>query len=280
MSTDFLRFPSGATVAQIKKDAKRLAKAQSIPLHAALDALAAQNGLPLSWHKALAHLRQAAAPLFRINLTINPEIPNRPVRHVMDVFPHDGPIFVLGGMGTGKSVLATHLAAEALDSGATAVRIISTYAGGSDLAGQRLHGLERRHGKRIQQDTYAPQMDLDMPAGALLILDEYTHDTPVHLPRLYERAAEKCFAVAVITQDARTLLPDFSIRHAEENSPCAIFVGATPRHLAENWLKSTDSRDIRAAIGLATTINPPSSEGCDFVVLTTVPGWVDVVRIT
>lgn len=45
------RFPSGATIDQVKKDAKKLAKAQGIPLHQAQDAAALKHGLALPWNR-------------------------------------------------------------------------------------------------------------------------------------------------------------------------------------------------------------------------------------
>lgn len=54
-STDIpLIFPSGRAVSSVKKDAKKLAKSESIPLSSALDHLVVENGLsPMAWSKAL-----------------------------------------------------------------------------------------------------------------------------------------------------------------------------------------------------------------------------------
>lgn len=49
-----LIFPSGRSVLAVKKDAKKLAKSESIPLSSALDQLLVENGLsPMAWSKAL-----------------------------------------------------------------------------------------------------------------------------------------------------------------------------------------------------------------------------------
>jgi len=53
---DNLRFPSGKTVKQIKKDAKRLSKLSDIPLNEVLDQLAEENGFSVPWHEAIIHL--------------------------------------------------------------------------------------------------------------------------------------------------------------------------------------------------------------------------------
>lgn len=55
MSTE-LRFPSGITVTQAKKDAKKLARAESIKLHEAQNRIAKSNGMNLPWDKAIASL--------------------------------------------------------------------------------------------------------------------------------------------------------------------------------------------------------------------------------
>jgi len=61
MQTDKLRFPSGRSVANCKKDAKRLCKTDRIPLHEALDRVAADNGLAMPFHRAIAQLKKQAA---------------------------------------------------------------------------------------------------------------------------------------------------------------------------------------------------------------------------
>ncbi len=64
-STEFsLIFPSGRSVAAVKKDAKKLAKSESIPLSRALDQLVVVNGLsPMAWSKALVLLDRRAREL-------------------------------------------------------------------------------------------------------------------------------------------------------------------------------------------------------------------------
>ncbi len=65
-----LRFPSCVTVAQVKKDAKAASKAAGIPLHEALDQLAARHGMAMPWHAAIAQLKSQAEnlPLARFSL--------------------------------------------------------------------------------------------------------------------------------------------------------------------------------------------------------------------
>jgi len=57
MSSSYLRFPSGATVEQAKKDAKRLKKSENISNTKALNAIARQHGIDLDWDKAIEKLK-------------------------------------------------------------------------------------------------------------------------------------------------------------------------------------------------------------------------------
>lgn len=53
-------FPSGRTVNQCKKDSKRLARNEGIPLHEAQDRVACENGMNCSWAEAMATLKKQA----------------------------------------------------------------------------------------------------------------------------------------------------------------------------------------------------------------------------
>ena len=54
-----LKFPSGRSVGNCRKDAKRHASATGIPLHQAQDQIARQNGATKPWHHALNDLQTA-----------------------------------------------------------------------------------------------------------------------------------------------------------------------------------------------------------------------------
>lgn len=54
-----LKFPSGRSVGNCRKDAKRHASATGIPLYQALDEVARQNGAEKPWHHALNELQTA-----------------------------------------------------------------------------------------------------------------------------------------------------------------------------------------------------------------------------
>lgn len=54
--SDSWKFPSGRSVANCRKDAKRLARQEKIPLNEALDRIASANGILLPWARALSIL--------------------------------------------------------------------------------------------------------------------------------------------------------------------------------------------------------------------------------
>lgn len=54
--SDLLKFPSGRSVGNCRKDAKRLARQEQIPLHVAFDRVADANGMPYPWARALSIL--------------------------------------------------------------------------------------------------------------------------------------------------------------------------------------------------------------------------------
>ncbi|KON48267.1 hypothetical protein [Mariprofundus ferrooxydans] len=61
MNTHTLKFPSGCSVKHCKQDAKAIVKNSKqsnspIPLHAALDMVASDNGINLPWERALKQL--------------------------------------------------------------------------------------------------------------------------------------------------------------------------------------------------------------------------------
>lgn len=68
-SLDLLVFPSGRSVGNCRKDAKRLARLSSIPLNEALDRISAENGLSMPWAKAMRAL--VTAPVTTSHLAAN-----------------------------------------------------------------------------------------------------------------------------------------------------------------------------------------------------------------
>jgi hypothetical protein len=60
--SDLWKFPSGRSVGNCLKDAKRLARQEQIPLNEALDRIANANGIPQQWARALSILEEKSVP--------------------------------------------------------------------------------------------------------------------------------------------------------------------------------------------------------------------------
>ncbi|MFA0809344.1 hypothetical protein [Microbulbifer epialgicus] len=58
MTQEYLKFPSGRTLINVKKDAKKLAKAENIQLAVAQQRLAAENGIDLPWNQVIKVLEE------------------------------------------------------------------------------------------------------------------------------------------------------------------------------------------------------------------------------
>lgn len=143
MST-YNRFPSGASVEQVKKDGKSLSKSEGIPLHIALNRAAASHGIAKPWAKVLEQL--ALVGETEQFIVFNLEHAGRVVEFGLTA---DQPIGVIvGETGTGKSVLASMLCESHIALGTTALHFVSPYGVTSDLAGKLLHGVVTRHGDR------------------------------------------------------------------------------------------------------------------------------------
>lgn len=61
--TNSNRFPSGASIDQVKKDARKLAKSTGLSLHEALDQAAAEHGAQVPWNRIQECNRLANSPL-------------------------------------------------------------------------------------------------------------------------------------------------------------------------------------------------------------------------
>ena len=103
MSDTQIRFPSGITVIQAKKDAKRVQKTRNCTLSEAQDITSIENGVDLPWNKAVKHLRDSI-PFVDIHLG---------TRRLQ--LTHDKPIgSLIGFSGCGKSVAALIIAEKHL----------------------------------------------------------------------------------------------------------------------------------------------------------------------
>ncbi len=79
---DILYFPSGRSVKNCQKDAKRLKKSLGIPHHQALNEVARLNGLDMNWAEAMQHLdsQMGATPQYPI-MTV------KDIDHVIAQYP-------------------------------------------------------------------------------------------------------------------------------------------------------------------------------------------------
>ncbi|SBW85407.1 Conserved hypothetical protein (plasmid) [Pseudomonas veronii 1YdBTEX2] len=96
------RFPSGATIDQVKKDAKKLVKAQNIPLNQALDAAALKHGLALPWNRVndwLGGQKGSAIASFTLPL-------DNGGKKIVNLTYEQPLIMVCGWVGCGKSTTA------------------------------------------------------------------------------------------------------------------------------------------------------------------------------
>ena len=110
-SANTLRFPSGITVDQAKKDARRLSKSLNISRSQALDQTAKENGLGMSWGQAIACLKSGRLPLATYHLPLREES----VNHLVSIFKDRPLITITGPSGSGKSVLALDIARQHLE---------------------------------------------------------------------------------------------------------------------------------------------------------------------
>ena len=104
------RFPSGATIDQVKKDAKKLAKAQGIPLNKAQDASALKHGLALPWNRVNEWLAgQSRSSIASFTLPLD----NGETKTV-NLTSEQPLVIVYGWVGCGKSTTALVLAGQAM----------------------------------------------------------------------------------------------------------------------------------------------------------------------
>jgi hypothetical protein len=82
---DLLLFPSGRSVGNCRKDAKRLSRANGIPLNQALDRVASENGVALPWAKAMVLLQQGE--LISVPSASFPTMTRADIQSVMDKCP-------------------------------------------------------------------------------------------------------------------------------------------------------------------------------------------------
>ncbi|WP_370601966.1 hypothetical protein [Pseudomonas nitroreducens] len=118
------RFPSGASTEQVKKDAKKLAKANSIPLHEALDRAAAEHGAPVPWNRVQEYLasqdNEELLALFTLPLSAGGDF-------FVSITVQRPLISVTGVVAVGKSISAMLIAEQFLAQTRGRVHLVSAY---------------------------------------------------------------------------------------------------------------------------------------------------------
>jgi Cdc6-like AAA superfamily ATPase len=187
-----LRFPSGKTVDQVKKDAKRLAKERGMPLHMALDLCAREEGIEECWTRAIAILQKEYSLIWQLQLPLHREDRASQRFRAIEIRPDASTIIIVGRAGSGKSVLAMKLAQQALSMITGQIhymtpendlpRDITRNSFGddsidNDLAMRLLRQLLADHPSRVRAHGMDNIRAIDtaiesLPSGSLIILDE------------------------------------------------------------------------------------------------------------
>lgn len=166
-----IRFPSGATIGQVKKDAKTIKREQNIPHYEALNLAAHNHGLDIGWGEALASLRDHH---ILVKLTYQCEL----------VLPLTGerPLGVIvGPTGCDKYAIAAEICFNHLNAGGSVVNLIPDFKGYSTIPGyiadamgmssSKVGGFTSQavQAKKRVTDLFA---DIAPAPGTLIVMDE------------------------------------------------------------------------------------------------------------
>lgn len=232
MST-YNRFPSGASVEQVKKDAKSLSKSEGIPLHIALNKAAAKHGIAQPWAKVLEQLALAGDTDQFIVFNLQSE--GRVVEFGLSA---ERPIgVILGQTGTGKSVLASLLCESHLALGTSAMHFVTPHGVTKDLAGRLLHKIITKQSDRAgitkverikdpqlqitvkingqalvgtvdRHETFAPTtLEIPVVIGDLMVVDEASRAINVPLNVWATNTMALGVGVLLVVQSAREIEP-------------------------------------------------------------------------
>lgn len=210
------RFPSGASVEQVKKDAKSLSKSEGIPLHSALNTAAAKHGIAKPWAKVLEQLALIGdSDQF---IVFNLQSAGRVVEFGLSA---ERPIGVIvGETGSGKSVLASLLCESHLALGVSALHFVSPYGITNDLAGRMLHKATARHGDRacltkaernanpllqVTETCRATPLEIPVVSGDLIVVDECRQAIKIPLNEWAASTLPLGVGVLLVVQSAREI---------------------------------------------------------------------------
>ncbi|MPQ69440.1 hypothetical protein [Pseudomonas sp. MWU12-2323] len=120
-----IRFPSGATLSQVKKDAKAFKRERNIPHHEALDAAVRQHGFNLDWNDIQSLLTRGGEFVkipFQCNVSLS-----------LSMLRPAG--FVVGPTGCDKTSIAAEMCVNVLKDGGKVVHLMYDYYGYSTIPG-------------------------------------------------------------------------------------------------------------------------------------------------
>lgn len=120
-----IRFPSGATLSQVKKDAKALKRELNIPHHEALDAAVRQHGFNLDWNDIQSLLTRDGELVklpFQCNVVLS-----------LSMLRPAG--FVVGPTGCDKTSIVAEMCVNVLKDGGKVVHLMYDFLGYSTIPG-------------------------------------------------------------------------------------------------------------------------------------------------
>lgn len=166
-----IRFPSGATVGQVKKDAKTIKRERNIPHHEALNIAARKHGLDIGWGEAQAALGNRH-PL--VTLTYQCEL-------VLPLTAQRPLGVILGPTGCDKYAIAAEICFNLLNAGGSVVNLIPDFKSYSTIPGyiadamgmssSKVGGFSSQavQAKKRVADLFA---DIAPTPGTLIVMDE------------------------------------------------------------------------------------------------------------
>ena len=213
---DLDRFQSGVSVPQARKDAKKLAKKENIPLHKALDVVALKNS-GLSWNKAIKDINTIPIDGYGEDLLASFALKTQSGNAIIFSLSKRNPVaYIVGMSGSGKSVSSLLLAEQHLCAGKNVV-----YLPGHDMPMTSPITQDMAHKKAIDLVSQFPDRfrisngdaptnisSLNFKPKTLVIIDELwmfsrKGDVGIAITALCERGAG-----VIITGQSRSDFPE------------------------------------------------------------------------
>lgn len=195
-NSDNLKFPNGRSIEQIRKDAKRLKKQTSLTMTQALNQCAVENGLNLTWDKAIEKLKQTIKTTHvAITLKLDNPIPDKLKATwgilsspTLELSVERNVGVIIGSAGSGKSMLTNKFMETSIKCGFTVFYrdlfnakgfINSDRVHPNDIALNELSKLTRKHQEKFQFLTAEDPLP-EANDKTLLVIDEL-HYLPTNI---------------------------------------------------------------------------------------------------